>query len=191
MDPNDRQRIKILIILLAVLAATVWVGREIYQVPSRVLSLSIDPAIVSEPGRAESLAREGMEADLLSAGSVLANESGRNPFQYGSETAPQASQSDVSAQSTPEPGNISQAPAVVAPPSAPPPPPIPFRYNGYAVVDVSGELTALLFDSDDSFVVSVQDVVMGRYRINTVTEEFVEVEDLEFGRRQRLPLITQ
>jgi len=32
---------------------------------------------------------------------------------------------------------------------------------------------------------------MGRYRINTVTEEFVEIEDLEFGRRQRLPLIVQ
>ena len=191
MDPNDRQRFKILFILLVVLAATVWVGSQIYPGRSPAPASVIDAATVSEPGRVDALATEGMAADRLNEVSVLDDGPGRNPFQYGSEPAPQASPSDVALASTSEPGDSTQAPAVVAPPSTLPPPPIPFRYNGYAFVDLNREITALLFDSERSFVVSAQDVVMGRYRINTVTEEFVEVEDLEFGRRQRLPLITQ
>jgi hypothetical protein len=190
MDPNDRQRFKILFILLVVLAATVWVGSEIYPGRSPATASVID-AVTVESGRVDALATEGMAADRLNEVSVLDDGPGRNPFQYGSEPAPQASPSDVPLASTPEPGDPIQAPVVVAPPSTPPPPPIPFRYNGYAFVDLNSEITALLFDSERSFVVSAQDVVMGRYRINTITEEFVEVEDLEFGRRQRLPLITQ
>ena len=173
------------------LAATFWVGRGIYRVPAGTLPITIEDATVSEPERAEFLVTEGMEAGLLSLGSFLENEPGRNPFQFGSEPLPEVSQSDAAAQSTAETGIISESPPVVAPPSTLPPPPIPFRYNGYAVVDLSGEITALLSDSGRSFVVSVQDVVMGRYRINAVTEEFVEIEDLEFGSRQRLLLITQ
>lgn len=191
MDPNDRKRFKILITLLAVLAATVWVGREIYQVPSGESSNLADTATGSEPDGAESLMTGGLEVDRLSGESIIDNGTGRNPFQYGSEPVLEVSESEPSVPLTPEPENSSRPPAVVAPPSAPPPPPIPLSYNGYAYVDLSGEMSALLFDSDNSFVVSAQEVVMGRYRINTVTEEFVEIEDLEFGRRQRLPLIVQ
>ena len=191
MESNDRQRFKILFILLAVLAATVWVGSEIYPRRSPGPSSVIDAATVSEPGRVDALATEDMEGYRLSDVSVLDDGPRRNPFQYGSEPAPQASPSDVPLELTLAPGDSPQAPAAVAPPSDAPPPPIPFRYNGYAFVDLNGEITALLFDSERSFIVSVQDVIMGRYRINAVTEEFVEVEDLEFGRRQRLPLITQ
>ena len=122
---------------------------------------------------------------------VLDTGPGRNPFQYGPEPVQQTSQPDVPLPVTPEPVDIPEPAVVAAAPVAPPPPAIPFQYNGYAVVDLSGELAALLFDSDRSFVVAARDVVMGRYRINEVTEAFIEVEDLEFGNRQRLPLITQ
>jgi hypothetical protein len=190
MDPNDRQRFKILFILLAVLAATVWVGRETYQVLLSPLSVG-DAPIASEPDRVDALATGSRAADRLSDVSVLEDGPRRNPFQYGSEPTPQASLSDEYLSSTPEPGDAPQAPGVVALPPSPPPPPIPFGYNGYAFVDQDGEIKALLFDSERSFVVSAQDVVMGRYGIRSITEEYVEVEDLEFERLQRLPLITQ
>ena len=191
MDPSNRQRLKILFILLAVLVATVWVGRTIYDVPEATPESSAGDLSVPEPGRAESLATEGIDFDRLSVRSVPDDGPGRNPFQFGPESSPPSSQSDVPLPLVPEPGAVSRPPAVVEAPSAPPPPPIPFQYNGYAVVDLSGETTALLFDSERSFVVSAQDVVVGRYRIIEITEAFVEIEDLEFGPRQRLPLITQ
>ena len=116
----------------------------------------------------------------------------RNPFEYGLEPSPPPMETPLPG----EPGGVSSgtmpAPAPSTPPRPPPPPPIPFKYNGYAVIDAEqGRIRAFLFEEDKLFVVSEAEILMGRYRVNRVTETFVEVEDLEFGRRQRLPLIVQ
>ena len=76
----------------------------------------------------------------------------------------------------------------------PPPPPIPFRYAGYVALDAQGgRLTALLVDSNASrhFSVVKGETLMGRYRLLELTQAFIEGEDLEFNRRQRMPLIIQ
>ncbi len=120
------------------------------------------------------------------------DENRRNPFQYALEPVAPGPPVEVEPAPALGAGNSFQSQSPAAPPPPPPPPPIPFRYSGFAVVDsLSGNITALLFDADRSFIVSEQEVLMGRYRINEVTEAFVEVEDLEFGRRQRLPLLAQ
>ena len=113
MDPSDRKRFKILITLLAVLAATVWVGREIYQMPAGESSNVADTATGPEPDGAESLMTGGLEVDRLSAESILDNGPGRNPFQYGSEPVPEVSQSEPSVPLTPEPENSSRPSGVL------------------------------------------------------------------------------
>ena len=189
MNPDKRQNLQIWLILLVVLATTFWIGREISQVV---------PAVSSDGSNDTGTA--AFRSDALVTPQELfrpeeafdqePDENRRNPFQYAPE--PGAPPTPVEIQPAPAlgAGNSFQSEPSAAPP--PPPPPIPFRYSGFAVVDsLSGNITALLFDDDRSFIVSEQGVLMGRYRVNEVTEAFVEVEDLEFGRRQRLPLLAQ
>jgi hypothetical protein len=56
-----------------------------------------------------------------------------------------------------------------------------------------GPIRAYLFDVDGSrrFEVTEAEVLLGRYRIVTVEAGFVEVEDLEFDRTERLPRIEE
>ena len=191
MNPDKRQNLQIWLILLVVLAATFWIGREISQIVPMVSSDGSNdtgPAV----SRSDALVTPQELFRPEEAFAREPDENRRNPFQYGPEpVAPSPPVGAEPAPSLPGAGNSFQSEPPAAPPP-PPPPPIPFRYSGFAVVDsLSGNITALLFDDDRSFIVSEQEVLMGRYRVNEVTEAFVEVEDLEFGRRQRLPLLAQ
>ena len=194
MNPNDRQRIKVLVILLAVFAATVWVGRQIYRVPEPFASGPANTANLDDAD--SSFARAAVAVDMEDIHGAQPFDDGdrRNPFDYGPEPPPPPVASAVGLEgpdSLEGENPADSRPAPAPPPSNPPPPPIPFRYSGYATVGPSGEAMALLFDDDQSFAVVSGEVLMGRYRINELTETFVEVEDLEYGRRQRLPLIVQ
>ena len=191
MSPDNRQNLKIFLILFVVLAATFWIGREISKVPVASPDGSGNPALAESRGGALA-APQALSEWLDDPASGVIGENGRNPFQYGLEPAPPPPDVSVDPESSSSDAEAPvQTPPEIAPPAPPPPPPIPFRYNGYAVVDSTGRINALLFDEDRGFIVSAQDVLMGRYRVNQVTEMFVEIEDLEFGRRQRLPLTIQ
>lgn len=184
MSPKDRQRAKILLILIIVLVATAWVGRRIDQIPESGAEGGVSDLVVS------SLAEVRVPSGLtMSLQDPAANPTRRNPFAYGPEPLPPRA-------SAPPPQAV--APPVQRqpppPPAPPPPPPIPFRYAGYvALDDQGGRLTALLVDSNASrhFTVFKGETLLGRYRILELTQAFIEVEDLEFNRRQRMPLIIQ
>ncbi len=192
MTARDRQRLKILSILLIVLAMTLWVGGQIRQTPT-VLAIETAEAREAQTDRSDVLSRAQLASSRLVMLPDQDRELGRrNLFEYGSEPVAQLP--------TVLPDELDQTPPAAAaapamtssPPPPPPPPPIPFKYSGYAIVDLdSGRMQAFLFDDDRSFSVFEEEVLMGRYRINEVTLTFVEVEDLEFGRRQRLPLIVE
>ncbi len=192
MMGKDRQRLKILAILLAVLASTLWIGEQINPTPGA--STAQTPGSAPTPpvpttGLSEIEVTGGW---MIGLGEGAGDPVRRNPFEYGPEALPPASETPLPG----EPGGDFPAavpsPAPQAEPPPPPPPPIPFKYNGYAVIDAErGRIRAFLFEEDKLFSVSENEVLMGRYRVNQVTETFVEVEDLEFGRRQRLPLIVQ
>ena len=68
----------------------------------------------------------------------------------------------------------------------PPPPPINLKYQGFAQ---SPDLTAFLADDTRHYNVTVGEILMGRYRIISITDKTVEIEDLQFNRRQMLPLL--
>ena len=188
MTGKNRRRLKILVLLLSVLASTIWIGQQISQTPAA----STAQTLGSTP--TPPVPATGLSEFEVAGGWMIAPGEGegapvrRNPFEYGPEPLPPPPATPLPG----EPGGASPA-AMPAPPAPPPPPPpIPFKYNGYAVIDAErGQIRAFLFEEDKLFLVSEAEVLMGRYRVNQITETFVEVEDLEFGRRQRLPLIVQ
>jgi hypothetical protein len=184
MDPKDRQRLKVLIILLAVLAATFWLGsrdREVREPEAAGSGGLISP--VATDARLEDAVLEGGSEDGTP---ILEGQARRNPFQYGPEASPIESEIVERGGETQE---LTESPVGPVPALPQPPPPIPFSYSGFAVVGTSGDMRALLAHDTGDFAVSQNEVLMGRYRINVVSRAFVEIEDLEFGRRQRLPLV--
>lgn len=186
MNATERQRAKILGLLLVVLALSVWLGRRIYDLPA---SGSDSPAVsVAPEDVAVRLPQFEISGEWNAPETALWEGPRRNPFEYGPEPqaeAPPPSPPPIA----PETG--ARAEATPPPPPPPPPPPIPFRYSGYSRVGPDGRLRAWLFENGNAFGVVEQEVLMGRYRIDTVTPDYVEVEDLEYERRQRLPLIVE
>lgn len=188
MNPAERQRVKLWLVLMVLLAGAYALGRGIYD---------LGPAAEDAPPAAAVATPLLDPASLAVAPGVKARQPGgsppdgprRNPFEYGPE--PKA-EPDVSSPPPVAPPGVTAAPArPPTPPPPPPPPPIPFRYSGYSSVGPGGRLQAWLFEDGESYGVTEGEVLVGRYRINAVTTEYVEVEDLEFSRRQRLPLLVE
>jgi hypothetical protein len=69
-------------------------------------------------------------------------------------------------------------------------PPIALKYQGFAVTATPDRtLTAFLADDSRHYNVTAGEVLMGRYRIVSITDKSVEVEDMQYNRRQVLPLL--
>ena len=187
MNATDRQRLKILGILVVLLGLTYWVGRQIYDVPAATGPIAGPGSIVSSSETA--LADLGLSVGWNDTGADAwpSELSRRNPFEYGPEPAPEVPVQAVVPPSAPPPQPFQPA----LPPPEPPPAPMPFLYSGYSRVGDSGQLQAWLFDEGDSYGVIEQEVLMGRYRIDVITVEYVDIEDLEAGRRERLPLFVE
>lgn len=107
----------------------------------------------------------------------------RDPFRYGAVPAPAPPPSPPP---TPPQTFVNTPP----PPAAlPGPPPLPLTYVGHGRAG-AGEQAILVTDGDaQPYPVSAGDVLLGRYRIEEVSLDFVVVEDVQSGRRERLPRI--
>ena len=191
MNATDRQRLQIWAMLVIVLGLALWAGQRIFDFPAdlAVTTDRGDPNQVSDRRDLESVKVLSRWQSLDLEGGILDGPR-RNPFEYGPEPPAELPVQSLVSQAAP-----STPPPPIQPPSAPPPPPpppIPFRYSGWSRIGGDdGELEAWLFDDGEAYSVVEQEVVMGRYRINQITDQFVEIEDLEFDRRQRLPLLVQ
>lgn len=195
MTAQDRQRLKVLLVLLGVLGATLWFGYGVNR-PATVTDAPHPVAQIQPHGPSETGAR--IRLDLVE--NVAAEEQiGRNNvFQY--RTAPATTEPDFPPDIAPPPP-ITVEPVPPRPPGPPPPPsppapvappPIPLKYQGFAVVNPQeGELTAFLSDDMNHYNVTAGEVLVGRYQIVRITERDIEVEDLQLKRRQTLPLITR
>jgi hypothetical protein len=98
-------------------------------------------------------------------------------------------------------------PKPVPPPSnqqivvQPPPPPRPitpvvvppqtlltsFRYDGVMIQARPGTIKASISDGTNRYNVTEGEYILGRYRVNRITETNVEIEDLDLNRRQTYP----
>ena len=189
MNAPQRQRIAIWLILLVALAAAYWIGQRIYDLPEGASGAA--GAAAAPPGANLPEFAQPSGFEIRNPDAILRTGARRNPFEYAPEPAPEPALTAGAASAAPF-GAAPAAPPPAAGPAPlgpPPPPPVPFRYSGYSTIGGDGELRAWLLDSGGPFGVVEGEVLMGRYRVIAVTTDYIEVEDMEYLRRERLPLL--
>ena len=185
MTRHDRQRLSIFLVLIVVLGLTLVLGYRMNRPPT---TAAVQTPETRQASKAPTASDARIRLDIVENPEKQGDIGQRNLFQYGQrrpapQTIPPAPQNTAPAL----PPAASQAPPIV-PAGPPPPPPIPLKFTGFAVV--SSSLTAFLTDDAATrhFNVTAGEVLMGRYRITQITDKVVEVEDLQFNRRQVLAL---
>src|SRR5215831_18488636 len=192
MTKQDRQKISILGILLAVLASVVVMVLRMNE-PAAATTAAVQAAetpkiSVNPPAAIDASLRK----DLLDKPDSGQHIGKKNIFEYQqAPLAPPPPGPPRGSRTTPfqpNPARIGSVPGNVPTVSQPPlPPPMPLKYMGYLAVDApGGGFTAVLSDDLRHYNVTVGEVLMGRYRVLTISDKIVDVEDLEYKRRQSL-----
>jgi hypothetical protein len=125
-----------------------------------------------------------MEAMLVTE-SLVYSGSGRNIFSVNSAPAVEIPKAIASAR----PHGPAQ-PVAQIPTGPPPPPPIDLKFFGIATA-ANGMRRAFLLHGEDVFLASAGDVVQRRYKVDNISANSIEVEDLTDNNRQTLPLQKQ
>jgi hypothetical protein len=199
MTKGDRQKLNILAVLLAVFGLTAVLGYRMMQPPT-VTTAQTPDTTAQTPEQKKKTTTAPVAGDARIRLDLLEQQSDddigkKNLFQYRQTPPPPGSASNRGSGPTlnpPMPVNPSPAPVLKPPGPAgpPPPPPIALKFQGFAVTqNPTRGLTAFLSDDSRHYNVTVGDVLMGRYRIVSITDKTVEVEDLQYNRRQTLPLL--
>ena len=186
MSKQDRQKLSILIVLLAVLGLTIVLGYRMVRPPTAATLESQETKTSTNP---PAPSEAHIRLDLLENPEAAEQDIGkRNLFQYHQPPPPPPPRPTASA-NIPPPTNPTPIPTVAPTPvPPPPPPPIPLRYQGFATTpSPNGSFTAFVADDRQTYLVSVGEILMGRYRIVSISDAFMVVEDLEQNRRQTLP----
>jgi len=195
MTKADQKKLRVLIVLLIIFGVTVFFGYRMSRTPNPVVVQAQEQRPAAAPP-VQTDAR--IRLDLIDKQDSNEEVGKKNLFEYGPPPAPPAPPKPVTRPPGP-PTNLPGNPTPGAPnvgPVRPPPPPtpsIPLKYIGFAYVEPNAKalIAALLDDAQHHFTAVKGDVLMGRYRIADVTDTAVEVEDMEFNRHQRLPLVKQ
>jgi hypothetical protein len=186
MTKSDRKKLRILIPLLAALGVTLFIGFRMNRRPNPEVVQAKAPKpepVVTSQGDAR------IRLDLLEKQNADQDLGRKNLFQYKPKPVPPP----PSTPAAPTQTFVNPTPQPPTPAPPPPPPQIPLKYIGYAYVEPhSNALIATLIDDQQRNFIAVEgDVYLGRYRVLRITASTVDVEDLEFNRRQTLPLIKQ
>ena len=191
MTKQDRQKLNVLIVLLGVLGGTLVFAYRMNQPQTTAAVQSAEAkAPANPPAPPNDAAR--IRLDILEKSEEAGELAKRNLFQYQQAPPP----TPLSGRGALSPGvNPSPPPPPVTipiarPPGPPPPPPITLKYQGFAATTTPNRgLTAFIGDDSRHYNVTVGEILMGRFRIATITDKAVEIEDLEYNRRQTLPLM--
>jgi len=190
MSKKDRQKVSILVVLLGVLGLTLVLA---YRMNKPASTAAVQSPETNPAPSAQTATDAKIRLDELE--NQEAADAGRtNVFQYretrGAPGSSVPGSSGIAPPPPPAPVVPTPAPGPIRPTVTPGPPPIPLKYQGFAVVSSpTPKLTAFLQDdSQRHFNVTVGEVLLGRYRIATITDTSIEIEDLQFNRRQVLPL---
>ena len=190
MSNQDRRNLSILVILLAVLGLTLVLGYRMNQPATTATAQTPPETKTSANPPAPSDARIRM--DLAENPDTGQDAGKKNVFEYRQAPPPPLTQRGSSFTAAPPP-NAGLPPSAGLQSSGqqmpPPPPPMPLKYQGYLTLDTpTGGFTAVIADDSRHYNVTVGEILMGRYRILAITDKVVDVEDLEFHRRQSLPI---
>jgi hypothetical protein len=193
MTKQDRQKISILGILVAVLASVVvmvWRMNEPATTTTAAVRAPETKISVNPPAPNDASLRK----DLLNKPDSGQQIGKKNIFEYQQAPPPPPPpgppRGSRGTPFQPNPGRIGSVGANVPPVTQQPlPPPMPLKYMGYLALDTpGGGFTAVLSDDSRHYNVTVGEVLMGRYRVLTISDKIVDVEDLEYKRRQSLPI---
>jgi len=203
MSVRDSKQLKILVVLLGILGLILFLGPRLNRPPTASVEVTTKQGGQEAAPAAVNDAR--IRLDLIDKNGGNGEAGRENLFQYRTTPAAPSSRPSVLRPGIKDPFAASPAPTVPATPpveirsTAPPaPPPIPLKYQGFARSDAGGgAITAFLVDSPNPasnefsphYNVRTGDVLLGRYRIAAVTDTSVEVDDLQYNRRQTLPLL--
>ena len=192
MSKQDKQKLSILAVLLGVLALTIVLGYRMYNPPITATVQAPEQTKTSEKPPDPN----GAHILLERVGSAEGEdpEGGkRNLFQYRQAPPPpppppQRGGPPKDFVSSPQP--MPPRPTVPPGPSVITPPPINLKYFGFfRTTTPNAGFTAVVGDDSRHYNVTTGEVLMGRYRIVSITEKTVEVEDLEHKRRQTLQVL--
>jgi hypothetical protein len=190
MTKQDRQKISILGVLLAVLASVVVMVLRINDTPATTTAAVQAPETskisVNPPGDAS------LRKDLLDKPDTGQEIGKRNIFEYRQAPPPPPAPPRGSRSARPFSPSDGSVPGNFPPPTAQPPlpPQIPLKYVGYLTLDTpGGGFVAVLSDDSRHYSVTAGEVLMGRYRVLSISDKIVDVEDLEYKRRQSLPIV--
>jgi len=194
MRTQDRQKLRILVILLVVLGATLLLSYRLNR-PSVTAAVQIPETKPSVNPPAPTDAR--IRLDLIEKPEDSADIGRKNVFQYEvapppASTAPHKGGSAGSARPLSPAVSVPQVNQAAAPTVPMGPPPMPFKYQGYALETVpAGQMVAFVTDDSTAhhYNVGIGEVLMGRYRVTQISAISIEVEDMQFNRRQTIPLI--
>jgi hypothetical protein len=191
MTKQDRQKISILVVLLAVLAAVVVMVLRMNEPATTTTAAVQETPKISESLPAPTDA--SLRKDLLDKPDNGQEIGKKNIFEYRQAPPPPPAPGPPRGSRTPFQVNGGGIGASGVPPLTPPPPlppQIPLKYVGYLTVDAPGAgFTAVLSDDSRHYNVTAGEVLMGRYRVLTISDKIVDVEDLEYKRRQSLPIV--
>jgi hypothetical protein len=195
MTKPDQQKLRVLIILLIVLALTLFISYRMNRTPNPAVVRAEDQKPVAAPP-VQTDAR--IRLDLLKKENPDENLGKKNLFQYAPPPAPPAPPAAGGKSKNPQiSGNVPQPgappPTTNVPTAPPPPPPIPLKYIGVSSIepDSKGLIATLIDDNQHHFNAVNGEIFMGRYKISRITENSVDVDDMQSNRRQTLPLVKQ
>ncbi|BCS33339.1 hypothetical protein TBR22_A25660 [Luteitalea sp. TBR-22] len=189
MAAESRQRVRLLLGLLAVLVLVAWwqfggspAGSAAVRPPTPAQSAP------TAPGQTPSaVLAEGIGLDRLSEDRPAPQEGGRDPFRGGAaEPAPPGAGSSGPAKPV---APVAPPPPVVpmGPPQPPPPPPITVKFIGVVSRHDVGKV-AVLSDGKNVYYGRAGEIVDGRWRIVSIGEESLQIEYVDGRGRQTVRL---
>ena len=191
------QKVTFLVVLLAVLGLTVFLGYRMTRPPTTTSVVQTPQQKVSTNLPSSSGAQ--IRLDLVEKEKAGENIGKRNLFQYQQAPPPPPPPGPRGGRGQGSGGPVGfppvqpPPPVIITPPGPPPPPPLPpitLKYQGFAARSApNGGFTAFLADDSRHYNVTVGEILMGKYRIASITDRSVDVEDLEYNRHQFLPLL--
>jgi hypothetical protein len=167
MAADSRRQLTLLAILIVALLATLWwrLGPD----PAPVPVLTRDAASRKSAKPEQSAAVEIVRLDALAAARVKPEQGRRDPFQF---TAPPMPQHPVMQPMAP--GTTPNSPVALAPAPPPGPPPMQLKFIGI-LKPTSTSPIAVLTDGKNVFYGREGETIEGRYRIERIGVESVEM----------------
>jgi hypothetical protein len=183
MIAEKKKQVQTLAVLVVVLAAVV----AYTYLANRTPSAGAAPSPADKITRTAPLATAGtaqIRLDLIGGKDDKEIVGRRNVFQYYVPPKPPPPPPPP-----PPPVTASRGNSQSQNPPPPPPPPFSalstFKFDGVGIVAKPGKLVASIMEgTNNRYNVTEGEYILGRYRINRITENSVEIEDVDQNRRQ-------